>query len=47
VAATSVRLPISVGLAMSKAGEVYFTSGNTVMKMDAKGTLMRFAGTGQ
>jgi sugar lactone lactonase YvrE len=47
VPATSVRVPISVGLARSNAGEIYFTSGNAVMKVDAKGVLTRFAGTGQ
>src|SRR5215469_12546820 len=47
VAASSVRLPISGGIAMGSAGDIYFSAGNSVMKVDAKGILTRIAGTGQ
>ena len=47
VTASSVRLPISGGIAIGSAGEIYFSAGNAVMKVDAKGILTRVAGTGK
>lgn len=47
VTAASVRLPISGAIATGAAGEVYFTSENSVVKVDADGILTRVAGTGK
>ena len=47
VPALEVSLPVSGGIAVNNAGEVYFPSGNTVLKVDAKGILTRLAGTGR
>ena len=47
VGALTVRLPISGGIAMGNSGDVYFSAGNAVMKVDANGILTRVAGTGQ
>src|SRR5436853_4463571 len=47
VPAASVRVPVSGGVTTSSAGEVYFTSGNCVLKVDAKGILTVVAGNGQ
>ena len=47
VPALGVPVPISGGMAASAAGDVYFASGNAVLKVDTKGILTRFAGTGR
>lgn len=47
ISATSVRLPISGGIAMGSPGNIYFSAGNSVMKVDVNGILTRVAGTGQ
>jgi sugar lactone lactonase YvrE len=47
VPASSVQIPASFGVAVSAAGDVYFGSGNAVMKVDSQGILTRIAGTGQ
>jgi sugar lactone lactonase YvrE len=47
VPASSVRISVSYGIAVSTAGDVYFASGNSIMKVDSKGILTRVAGTGQ
>ena len=47
VNAASVRLPISGAIVTGLAGEVYFTSENSVLKVDANGILTRVAGTGK
>src|SRR5215472_7678813 len=41
VSASSVRLPISGGIASAVDGQVYFVSENSVMKVDASGILTR------
>jgi sugar lactone lactonase YvrE len=47
VPASSVRIPVSYGIAVNSVGDVYFASGNSVMKVDSNGILTRIAGTGQ
>ena len=47
VPALEVTIPISGGIAVNDAGEVYFSSGNSVLKVDPKGILTRLAGTGR
>jgi sugar lactone lactonase YvrE len=47
VPAPSVHVPVSNGIAISSAGDVYFSSDNSVLKVDAAGTLTRIAGTGK
>jgi len=47
VPASSVRVPVSGALAINHAGELFFCSGNSVLKMDMNGILTRVAGTGQ
>src|SRR6516164_7526479 len=47
VPATSVRVPVSAGVALSRTGDAYFSSADSVMKVDSKGILTRVAGTGQ
>jgi hypothetical protein len=47
VQAPGVRIPISGGVATGSAGDVYFSTTNSVMKLDAKGMLTRVAGTGK
>lgn len=47
VPALSVRLPVSGAFNFSASGDLYFSSGNSVMKVDAKGILTRVAGTGR
>jgi sugar lactone lactonase YvrE len=47
VPASSVEIPVSFGVAVNAAGDVYFGSANSVMKVDSQGTLTRIAGTGQ
>jgi sugar lactone lactonase YvrE len=47
VPALGVTLPVSGGLAAGAAGDVYFSSGNAVLKVDAQGILTRLAGTGR
>jgi sugar lactone lactonase YvrE len=47
VKAASVRLPVSGAIVTGLAGEVYFTSENAVVKVDASGVLTRVAGTGK
>ncbi|HEY6342781.1 MAG TPA: NHL repeat-containing protein [Bryobacteraceae bacterium] len=46
IPALSVRLPISGGVAWGADGDLYFSAGNSVMRVDANGILTRFAGTG-
>jgi sugar lactone lactonase YvrE len=46
VPAGSVRVAVSGPVVIGGAGEVYFSSGNAVMKVDVNGILTRFAGTG-
>src|SRR5262249_24283311 len=49
VPGVSVRIPVSGGVALDSAGNVYFavTAGNVVYRIDATGgDLMRVAGTG-
>ena len=46
-AAAGVGLASPVGVAADAAGNVYFSSGNTVFRVDASGTLTRVAGTGK
>jgi trimeric autotransporter adhesin len=46
VPALSVRLPISGGVALGADGDLYFSAGNSVMRVDASGMVTRFAGTG-
>ncbi len=47
VKAATVRLPISGAILSGPAGDIYFTSGNSVMKVDSNGILTRVAGTGR
>ena len=48
VPAASVRLPVSFGVAVNNnTGEVFFGSGDSVMKVDRSGILTRVAGTGR
>jgi sugar lactone lactonase YvrE len=42
-----MRLPVSSPLTVSTSGDVYFNSGNSVMKVDGTGTVTRIAGTGR
>jgi sugar lactone lactonase YvrE len=47
VPALGVSVPVAGGIAANDAGDVYFSSIDSVLKVDAKGILTRLAGTGR
>src|SRR5690349_9855309 len=47
VPALAVSVPVTGGIAANDAGDVYFSSIDSVVKVDAKGILTRLAGTGR
>ena len=47
VPALGVSVPVTGGIAANDAGDVYFSSIDSVVKVDAKGILTRLAGTGR